>query len=113
MSAAQATTASVNATNEPTDALRAYWLTNFLAPYGDIHLERIRAHETNSGTGPSLERMPAEDDAWLTVLSEKVHSLAQVLCDREPHREVRRELVGVAAVACAWVSSIDRAGEPG
>lgn len=112
MSVVQATTTSDQGTNEPTDALRAYWLTNFLAPYGDIHLERIRAHASHSGTGLSLEQMPADADAWLTALTEKVRSRTRTLCDRQRPIEPRDDLVQVAAVACAWIASIDRAGDP-
>ena len=109
MSCALPAMAGVHATDEGPD-VREYWLTNFLSPYGDVHLERIRAHKAYVGSGPTLEQLSADADAWLTALGERVRSLALALCDPDPPpREVRRELVQVAAVACAWVAAIDRA----
>lgn len=92
----------------PTEDVRTYWLTNFLSPYGDVHWERIRAHAKHSRTGRSAEQMTPDDGAWFAVLTEEVGEVARALCDRQPLDELRGELVQVAAMACAWISAIDR-----
>lgn len=94
---------------EPNDDLRTYWLTNFLPPYGDVHLERIRANQKHASSGRSAEQLAPRDGAWLPILTEELGEVARAICDREPLHELRSELVQVAAMACAWISAIDRA----
>jgi hypothetical protein len=88
-------------------------------PYHDVHRERIRAHRKHDGTGDSMERKDWRNYAtWVTVLLEEVSEVAKVFCDHrhlgelsdreELKKELREELVQVAAMTCAWIDAIDR-----
>lgn len=86
-------------------------------PYADIHRERIRAHHKHDGNGDSMERKPYDDPRWLSVLVEEVGEVARALCEhrhRGPkadplllRRELRSELVQVAAMTAAWIDAVD------
>lgn len=84
--------------------------------YGDVHLERVRAHHKHDSTGGSMERKTYDDPAWLPVLVEKVGEVARELCDVNQFNPVvhmgrlRGELVQVAAMTMAWIEAIDREG---
>jgi NTP pyrophosphatase (non-canonical NTP hydrolase) len=85
-------------------------------PYSDVHRERIRAHEKHKDKpGGSMEQHDFDDADWFPVLTEEVGEVAKVIND---HRhgviddasriaELRGELVQVAAMAIAWIDSID------
>lgn len=92
--------------------------------YIDVHKERIRAHAKHDSDGNSMERKTFDDPAWLSVLVEEVGEVARALCDHRhaaindapgvaaPARRIliklmREELVQVAAMAVAWIDSID------
>lgn len=87
-------------------------------PYSEIHRERIRAHEKHKLRDGSMEQKPWNHYIWLPVLTEEVGEAARVLCDYElgepaiHHKavraELRKELIQVAAMACAWIESIDK-----
>lgn len=53
-----------------------------------------------------------DDYVWNAILGEEVGEVAQALIDHEfkgtDHKDVRAELVQVAAVAVAWIEAIDR-----
>jgi NTP pyrophosphatase (non-canonical NTP hydrolase) len=52
------------------------------------------------------------DHLWNTILSEEVGEVSKALLDHEfkgkPVRDIRAELVQVAAVAVSWLECIDR-----
>lgn len=93
-------------------------LDRYAQLYGDVHRERIRAHEKHDAAGGSMERRPWHDGMWLPVLTEEIGEVARVLCDFElgvagafldgsPADKLREELVQVAAMACAWIAALD------
>jgi NTP pyrophosphatase (non-canonical NTP hydrolase) len=98
-------------------------LPDDLRPYDSVHAERIRAHTKHGSFGDSMEQKEWTDPAWLSVLVEEVGEVARELCDHRhrqdanpeadrdayaEHRErMREELVQVAAMAVAWIDSID------
>jgi hypothetical protein len=79
------------------------------APYGDVHRERIRAHAKHGANGNSRENASWDDSEWLAILVEEVgevaHELTYDATDRKTN--LRKELVQVAAMACAWIDAID------
>lgn len=75
----------------------------------DAEQERERAHAKHSAKGMSAEQMPWTDPFWLPVLVEEVGEVARAMCDREPARRVREELIQVAAMALAWADAIESA----
>lgn len=82
------------------------------SPYGDVHRERIRAHEKHSASGRSCEQMEAEDRYWLPVLVEEVGEVANAMIETRlgalgGYDKMRAELVQVAAMAVAWIDAID------
>lgn len=83
--------------------------------YMDVNGERWRAHMKFQGSAAgSRENAPWDDPKWLPVLLEEVGEVAKELNEAalDPtgdYREsMRAELVQVAAMACAWISAIDR-----
>lgn len=86
--------------------------------YGDVHRERIRAHEKFDALGDSRERAQWDEPTWLPILVEEVGEVAHVLSEiklgNEPHPRprMREELVQVAAMACAWIDAIDLEESP-
>lgn len=79
--------------------------------------ERDRAHAKHGPLGQSMETFAADDRRFLPVFTEEVLEAAREWNDlefkpaerAEVMQRFRAELVQVAAVACAWVDSIDRA----
>jgi len=49
------------------------------------------------------------DGLWLAILTEEVGETAEAMLDLS-QTDIRAELVQVAAVAVAWIESIDRRG---
>jgi NTP pyrophosphatase (non-canonical NTP hydrolase) len=82
-------------------------------PYGDVHRERMRAHEKHSASGRSCEQMEVDDPDWLPVLVEEVGEVANAMIEDAIFRggssrtHLRKELVQVAAMATAWIDAID------
>ena len=86
-------------------------------PYGDVHRERIKAHAKHDHPeSPSMERRPFDDPCWVTVLTEEVGEVCMAINDHRHSSqpdfaklkdEMRKELVQVAAMACAWIDAID------
>jgi hypothetical protein len=84
--------------------------------YRDVHLERERAHAKHGAKGNSREDQPWTDAEWLPILTEELGEVAHELTyDAHQHADraywLRKELVQVAAMACAWVDSIDRGAD--
>lgn len=82
--------------------------------YAEIHTERVRAHAKHGAKGNSREDAHWTNNEWLPVLVEEVgevaHELtydADALLLRRIHN-LRKELIQVAAMACAWIDAIDR-----
>lgn len=83
--------------------------------FGDIARERERQQKLKkSGQLPwtCADQKPSDGNK-LSVMAKQVGDLAtEVLVNEDDHRaSVRAELVQVAAVAVAWIESIDRASE--
>ncbi|HYW86820.1 MAG TPA: hypothetical protein VFB50_03570 [Chloroflexota bacterium] len=84
--------------------------------YTDVHDERERAHAKHGAKGNSREDQPWTEKEWLPILVEEVGEVAHLLTYDvvymgEQHRiEMRKELVQVAAMACAWIDAIDAGG---
>lgn len=81
-------------------------------PYHEIHRERIRAHIKHGAKGNSREDAPWTDVEWLPILMEELGEVAHELtydADNEAALKdrLRKELVQVAAMAVAWIESID------
>lgn len=81
--------------------------------YADIHAERLRAHGKHSANGNSREDADAMNEEWLPILMEEVGEVAHWFTyDSERDiDELRNELIQVAAMAAAWVESIDETME--
>jgi NTP pyrophosphatase (non-canonical NTP hydrolase) len=84
--------------------------------YGQVELERRKAHAKHDPNGDSMERLRWDDPAWLPVLVEEVGEVARVLCEQRHGSynhlngvtsHLRKELIQVAAMACAWIDAID------
>ena len=79
--------------------------------YDDVHEERERAHAKHGAKGNSRENAAWDEHEWLAVLTEELGEAAHELTyDTGPgaRERLRKELVQVAAMACAWIDSIDR-----
>jgi hypothetical protein len=76
--------------------------------YGDIHIERIRAHKKHIANGHSMENLTAFNHAWLPVVVEEVGEVARALNDAEGLPHLREELVQCGAMIAAWIDSCDR-----
>jgi hypothetical protein len=94
-----------------------------VAPYFDVHRERIRAHQKHGAQGNSREDAHWTNVEWLPILMEELGEAAHELTydarlaevsvpdgeDRQLRKAaLRAELVQVAAMACAWIAAIDR-----
>jgi hypothetical protein len=86
--------------------------------YQEVHNERERAHRKHGAQGNSREDAVYTDREWLPILTEELGEVAHELTYDSQHpgpnsgREaLRKELIQVAAMACAWIDSIDRAAE--
>jgi NTP pyrophosphatase (non-canonical NTP hydrolase) len=79
--------------------------------YADIHEERVKAHKKHGANGNSREDADAMNEEWLPILVEEVGEVAHWFTyDTEKDiTELRDELVQVAAMASAWIDSIDEA----
>ena len=82
--------------------------------YEDVHMERERAHIKHGANGNSREDQDWLDGEWLPILMEEVGEAAHELTydvgsGRRPR--LRKELLQVAAMACAWIDAIDRERE--
>ena len=79
--------------------------------YADIHQERVKAHKTHGANGNSREDAEAMNEEWLPILMEEVGEVAHWFTyDTEKDiSELRDELVQIAAMAAAWIDSIDEA----
>lgn len=81
--------------------------------YIEVDNERTRAHAKHFPN--SRELAPASDGEWLPILMEEVGEVAHELTyDAGPGAlaRIRKELVQVAAMACAWIEAIDREPAP-
>lgn len=81
------------------------------APYHDVHYERLRAHEKHGAAGHSCEQVSASDPEWIAILGEEFgevcHELTYDSGSVGHYERLRKELVQVAAMACAWIDAID------
>ena len=82
--------------------------------YDEVDAERIRAHIKHGANGNSREDAPWFDIEWLPILTEEIGEVAHELTydagSDGMRMRMRKELIQVAAMACAWVDSIDRSG---
>ena len=78
-------------------------------PYTEIHYERIRAHKKHGANGNSREDAAWDNQEWLSILVEEVGEVAHWLTydTDKTIDDLRKELIQVAAMAIAWVESID------
>jgi hypothetical protein len=88
--------------------------------YADVHAERERAHAKHGAAGNSREDATWDNAEWLPILMEEVGEAAHELTyDVQPKpgeldgeagvkARLRKELVQVAAMTCAWIDAIDR-----
>lgn len=85
--------------------------------YQEVHNERERAHAKHGAKGNSREQVVWTDPEWLPILMEELGEAAhEMTYDTELpldgiRARLRAELVQVAAMACAWIDSIDRSEE--
>ncbi len=74
----------------------------------EILRARDAAHRKHGHTeGGSMERMNFNRPAWLAILVEEVGEVARALT-YDGKGDLRAELIDIAAVATAWIDSIDR-----
>lgn len=82
--------------------------------YDEVHEERERAHEKHAGN--SREDQYWFDGEWLAILVEEMGEVAHELTydvydpdslEGKRPMGLRKELVQVAAMACAWIDAID------
>lgn len=82
--------------------------------YKDVDDERVRAHRKHGANGNSRENADWVNNEWLSILVEEIGEVAHELTyDANPienRQRLRKELIQVAAMACAWIESIDRSG---
>lgn len=83
-------------------------------PYDEIHRERIRAHAKHGAAGHSSEQLPASHREWPVILMEELGEVAHELTYDTPdgYANLRKELIQVAAMACAWIDAIDAEARP-
>jgi NTP pyrophosphatase (non-canonical NTP hydrolase) len=81
--------------------------------YQEVHNERERAHAKHGAYNNSREVARWGDFEWLPILMEELGEVAhEFTYDTDPdglRERVRKELIQVAAMACAWIDAIDRA----
>lgn len=89
--------------------------------YGEVHAERIRAHAKHGAKGNSREDAYWLDGEWLPILMEELGEVAHEMTYDADHARVsdpaeryeqrreamHKELVQVAAMACAWIAAIE------
>lgn len=83
---------------------------NVSTVYRDVHAERERAHAKHGAQGNSREQAHWTNAEWLPILVEEVGEVAHLLTydwAGDIKVEMRKELVQVAAMACAWIDAID------
>lgn len=76
----------------------------------EIWQERIRAHAKHGANGNSREDANWTDAEWLPILVEEIGEVAHELtydAGQMAKSNLRKELVQVAAMACAWIAAID------
>ena len=84
------------------------------AVYDEVHAERNSAHTKHGAKGNSRENATWNEGEWLAVIVEEVGEVAHELTydtERSTVEKAQRmhdELVQVAAMACAWIDSLDR-----
>jgi len=82
------------------------------AVYSDVHRERERAHAKHGARGNSREDQPWDEKEWLPILMEELgevaHEMTYDVQSQGKRDRMRKELVQVAAMACAWIDAIDR-----
>lgn len=80
--------------------------------YMDVDLERNYAHKKHGANNNSREDAHWSDSEWLSILVEEIGEVAHELTyDNATDKRMellRKELVQVAAMACAWIESIDK-----
>lgn len=81
--------------------------------YKDVDAERSRAHQKHGAKGRSREDQDWQEKEWLPILVEEVGEVAHELTydSGATLKSLRKELVQVAAMACAWIEAIDRSKE--
>ena len=92
---------------------------NNIKIYQQVHSERERAHEKHSHNGGSMEEKDWEHDIWSDVLGEEMGEVHRARCEHQLGNtstlnyrgELRRELIQLAAMACAWIAAIDEVAE--
>ena len=85
--------------------------------YEEIAYERRRAHIKHAPHGGSVEVKYFQDVSWLPILVEEVGEVAEeineysfgVVSEERYRRQLKAELIQVAAMATAWAEAIDRA----
>lgn len=81
--------------------------------YGDMHRERIRAHEKHDANGDSMERKTFDDPRFVTTVTEEVGEVCRALNDHlsgprdRLAKEMRGELVQLGAMVAAWIDAVD------
>ena len=73
----------------------------------EILTGRAKAHQKHGAN--SIEAIPADDPRWLSILVEEIGEVAHAMTydSGQTIDDIRAELVDVAAVATAWIDSID------
>lgn len=79
--------------------------------YTEVAAERLRAHRKHRAANHSSEQLAGDHRDWLSILGEEYGEVCRALnYDTNdggiPH--LRKELIQVAAMACAWVDALDR-----
>lgn len=79
------------------------------APYDEVHRERIRAHVKHGAVGHSSEQLLGSNPEWLAILMEELGEVAHEMTYDTINGPgaLRKELVQVAAMACAWIQALD------
>lgn len=91
------------------------WESHQAPVYADINAERMRAHNKHVGNGGSVEETHWVDPRWQAILLEEHGEVARVLCEKDLgnlsnedyQKQLREELVQLAAMTCAWIAAID------
>jgi NTP pyrophosphatase (non-canonical NTP hydrolase) len=98
--------------NPSTDDLQI--LPHGFYPYDEVHLERVRAHKKHGARNNSREHAAWNNEEWLPILMEELGEVAHELTydsddnqSTDQRDRLRKELIQVAAMACAWIAAID------
>jgi len=85
------------------------------AVYDEVHSERNRAHAKHGAAGNSRENTPWDNAEWLPILVEELgevaHEMTYDVASQGKMDRMRRELIQVAAMACAWIDALDEGYE--